>query len=263
MTLRFQIDRGLIGDSGANNTRDTIKLSHAAAQSGADAVIVISPGYYSGALSRPALKQFFLDVQAASPLPVMIYNFPGASGGIDLDSQLISEIAREGSNICGVKLTCGAVGKLTRIGGATGTSDFDQYPRKSSTAPEFITLGGFADFLAPTVIAGRAHGAIMGLGNIYPRSLVHLLELSLKAKETKSWEDLEKAVALQDLVAEADSSFIKPGIAGNKWWLHKHNGYNNARVRRPLLDYTLEQGAALQKDAALIKLFEIENSLAK
>lgn len=30
---------------------------------------------------------------------------PGAAGGIDMDSDLIIEIAKEGSNICGVKLT--------------------------------------------------------------------------------------------------------------------------------------------------------------
>jgi dihydrodipicolinate synthase/N-acetylneuraminate lyase len=249
--------------SGANNTRDTIKLCNKASEAGADAAIVIAPGYYSGALAKPALKQFFLDVQAASPIPVMIYNFPAASGGIDLDSQLISEVAREGSNICGVKLTCGAVGKLTRITAATATADFEQYPRKSASAPTFVTLGGFADFLAPTVAGGRAHGAIMGLGNIYPRSLVHLLELSLRAKETQSFADLQKAVELQDLVAGADDSFAKAGIAGTKWWLHKHDGYPNGRVRRPLLDFAADKGAALEKDEAVLKLMAVEKSLAK
>jgi len=38
-----------------------------------------------------------------------LYSFrtadPGASGGIDLDSDLISELAIECPNICGVKLT--------------------------------------------------------------------------------------------------------------------------------------------------------------
>lgn len=32
---------------------------------------------------------------------------PGASGGIDLDSELITEIAKEARNTIGVKLTCG------------------------------------------------------------------------------------------------------------------------------------------------------------
>jgi len=259
----FELEIEWLTNSGANNTRDTITLCKKASEAGADVAIVITPGYFSFGLSRPAHKQFFLDVAAASPIPIMIYNFPAASGGIDLDSQLISELARESPNICGVKLTCGAVGKLTRITAATATSDFKQYPRQSKVAPEFVTLGGFADFLAPTVAGGRAHGAIMGLGNIYPRSLVHLLELSLRAKETESFADLRKAIELQDLVAGADESFAKAGIPGTKWWLHKHDGYTNGRVRRPMLDFSEEKGAALEKDEAVVRLMEVEKSLAK
>jgi len=35
----------------------------------------------------------------------MMYNFPAVSGGIDLDSDLIIEVAKAAPNICGVKLT--------------------------------------------------------------------------------------------------------------------------------------------------------------
>ncbi len=35
----------------------------------------------------------------------MLSTDPGASGGIDLDSDLITELAEECSNLCGVKLT--------------------------------------------------------------------------------------------------------------------------------------------------------------
>lgn len=34
----------------------------------------------------------------------------------------------------------------------------------------FLTLGGFADFILPSVLGGKAHGAIMGLANVYPVS---------------------------------------------------------------------------------------------
>lgn len=61
-------------------------------------MIVIPPGYFSGAMTKPALKQFFLDVEAASPLPVMMYNYPGAAGGVDMDSDLVGDIAREGES---------------------------------------------------------------------------------------------------------------------------------------------------------------------
>lgn len=227
-------------------------------------VIVISPGYYAGALPKPALKQFFLEVQAASPLPVMIYNYPGASGGLDLDSDVIAEIAKEGSNICGVKLTCGAVGKLTRITAATATPGFDAYTRKSKAAPQFITLGGFADFMLPSVLGGRAHGAIMGLGNVYPRALSKLFQMSYKlaTDANPSKAELSKALELQDLASGADAAFGRAGIAGTKWWLHKYANYPNGRVRRPLLDFDEAKGEALAKDEAVIKFLEAEKALA-
>ena len=184
----------------------------------------------------------------------MMYNFPGASGGIDLDSDLVTEIAREAPNICGIKLTCGAVGKLTRITANTATSKFADYPRKSSTAPDFVTLGGFADFLLPTVLASRAHGAIMGLGNVYPKALARLFELASKG-------ELEKALVLQDLASATDAAFVKTGIAGTKWFLQKYHGYPTCRMRRPLLEFDPVKGAELEKNPDVMKFLEIENSL--
>ena len=184
----------------------------------------------------------------------MMYNYPGASGGIDLDSELVSEIAREAPNICGIKLTCGAVGKLTRITANTATSKFSDYPRKSQSAPDFVTLGGFADFLLPTVVASRAHGAIMGLGNVFPKALSKLFELSAKG-------DIEKALVLQDLASATDAAFCKYGIAGTKWVLQKHHGYPNGRMRRPLLELEDSKGADLENDPDVIKFLKIENSL--
>lgn len=205
-------------------------------------------------MSKASLKTFFIDVAKASPIPVMMYNFPGATGGMDIDSDLVAEIAREAPNICGIKLTCGAVGKLTRITSSTAPAKFGDYPRQSKSTPDFITLGGFADFLLPTVVASRAHGAIMGLGNVYPKALARLFELSAKG-------DIEKALPLQDLASATDAAFVKVGIAGTKWWLAKHFGYPSDRMRRPLLEADEKAMAALEQDPDVIRFLEIENSL--
>ena len=45
-----------------------------AAEAGADFVIVITSGYFAGALGKKALKTFFVDVAEASPIPVILYN---------------------------------------------------------------------------------------------------------------------------------------------------------------------------------------------
>ncbi|TYJ54598.1 hypothetical protein B9479_004728 [Cryptococcus floricola] len=260
------VDTVVIAGTGANSTRATIALSKQAASAGADIVIVIPPGYFSGALSPLALKTFFAEVSSASPIPVLLYNYPSAAGGIDLSSDLVEEIAKASPNVCGIKLTCGAVGKLTRITAATTTSDFkDQYPRKDEQVnPGFLTLGGFADFLAPAVLGGRGHGAIMGLGNIYPRSIAKLFQLSLSiaTSPSPSAADLKSVLALQDLVSGADASFAKAGIAGTKWYLQKHKGFPSARLRHPLLEFTEEQGALLEKDEAVARLMQVEKKLA-
>jgi dihydrodipicolinate synthase/N-acetylneuraminate lyase len=193
----------------------------------------------------------------------MIYNYPGAAGGIDMDSDTIVEIARENANICGVKLTCGAVGKLTRIGAGV-TNLNKQLPRAAAVAPEFIVLGGFADFLLPTIAGGRAHGAIMGLANVYPRAIRRLFDLSLALQANPEKEALAEALRLQDLCAGADAALARAGIPGTKAWLKTHNNYGgSARVRRPLLEFPDDAAAALEKDEVVQAFYAVEQGLAK
>ena len=69
-------DVPIIAGTGAGSTRETILLSQAAAEAGADYVIVICSGYFAGALAgnRKALKAFWSEVSEKSPIPVLIYN---------------------------------------------------------------------------------------------------------------------------------------------------------------------------------------------
>lgn len=69
-------DVPIIAGTGTGSTRETIVLCNEAAGAGADAVIVITSGYFAGALApdRNALKAFFAEVAEKSPLPVIIYN---------------------------------------------------------------------------------------------------------------------------------------------------------------------------------------------
>ncbi|CAK5276165.1 unnamed protein product [Mycena citricolor] len=251
----------LIVGTGAASTRETIQLTKEAAAAGADYSIVIASGYFAGAWGNnpAALKAFFAEVAEASPIPVMIYNYPGASGGIDLDSDLIVELARDCPNICGVKLTCGNVGKLTRIASAvSGASDFSsKYPRKTATAP-FLVLGGFIDFLTPSAFAS-AHGAITGLGNVAPHAIKKLFDLSEKA--TTDLSVLPEALRLQGIIARADYTIAKASIAGTKFLLQKLHGYGGT-TRKPLPPFSEAAGKALwnHPDTQAVVALERESS---
>ncbi|KAI0797959.1 dihydrodipicolinate synthetase [Abortiporus biennis] len=225
-------DVPIVAGTGTGSTRETVELCKEAAEAGADAVIVITSGYFAGVLApnKEALKAFYAEVAEKSPLPVIIYNYPGASGGIDLDSDLITELATEYSNLVGVKLTCGNVGKLTRICATVSEQSFiSSHPRSNSTGP-FLVLGGFIDFLVPSVYA-NGHGAITGLANVAPYTLAKLFELTEASLKEPSL--LPEAQRLQGIVARADFTIAKASVAGTKALLEKLYGYGGL-PRKPL-----------------------------
>jgi 4-hydroxy-2-oxoglutarate aldolase len=69
-------DLPIIAGAGGGSTRETVALCEEVAAAGADAAIVITPGYFAGVLAnhRRALKEFFAEVAGRSPVPVIIYN---------------------------------------------------------------------------------------------------------------------------------------------------------------------------------------------
>ena len=66
----------IIVGAGGGSTRETVVLCEEVAAAGADAAIVITPGYFSGILAnhRQALKEYFVEVARKSPVPVLVYN---------------------------------------------------------------------------------------------------------------------------------------------------------------------------------------------
>jgi len=70
------LDVPIIVGAGGGSTRETIALCEEVGAAGADAAIVITPGYFAGVLAdhRPALKEYFTEVAGKSPVPVLIYN---------------------------------------------------------------------------------------------------------------------------------------------------------------------------------------------
>lgn len=113
----------IIAGIGAGSTRETVELAHEAAAAGADYGMAIISGYFAGALAgdKQALKGYWQEISEKSPIPVLIYNCeqhrllalvqfqflsdPAASGGINLDSDIITELAIQCPNLAGVKLT--------------------------------------------------------------------------------------------------------------------------------------------------------------
>ncbi|KAM0756083.1 dihydrodipicolinate synthase [Meredithblackwellia eburnea MCA 4105] len=202
----------LVG-TGTGSAHQTIKLCKDAKEAGADYAIVIAPGYFSFAIgkNRAALKAFFIDVLDKSPIPVMIYNFPGAAAGIDLDSDFLEELA-EHPNCFGAKLTCAGIGKGHRLAAYTQTEAY------LARHGPFQVLPGFSDYLLPALVS-RQTGCITGTGNIIPKTIVKLYNTSVKAIASGDAKDWAEALKLQDIVSSADWTVVKAGIQGTKYAL--------------------------------------------
>lgn len=196
-------DFPLMAGVGAHSTKQTLELAHDAAAAGANYLLVLPPAYFGKATSMNVVKRFFAEVAAKAPLPIVVYNFPGVCNGVDMDSDTITAITRDSaaaspngkSNIVGVKLTCGSVGKITRLAA--------QLP-----ASEFATFGGQSDFLIGGLAAGSA-GCIAAFANVFPKLAARVYALHRKGQA-------EEALRLQRVAALAESP-IKSGIASTKF----------------------------------------------
>ncbi|OAQ60319.1 dihydrodipicolinate synthetase family protein [Pochonia chlamydosporia 170] len=187
---------------GAHSTKQTLELAEDAAKAGADYLLVLPPAYFGKATTMATVKRFFARVAAEASLPVVIYNFPGVCNGVDIDSDTMTAIVRESaksndgvSRVVGVKLTCGSVGKITRLAAQHRPEDFSIF-------------GGQSDFLIGGLAAGSA-GCIAAFANVCPRLTAEIYKLYTSG-------DHQKAMQLQQLAALAESP-CKSGIATTKF----------------------------------------------
>ena len=233
----------IIVGCGAQSTREAIELCLEARETGGDYALVLPPSYYKGLVSQEALLDFFNDVADASPIPILIYNFPAAAGGIDLTSDTISLLAKH-ENIVGCKLTCGNTGKLARIASATNSAT----PANPNSG--FMCMGGSADFTLQTLVVGGS-GVIGGLGNVAPKACVRLVKLWSEGK-------IAEAQKMQAVVARGDWAAISGGIVGTKAALEAWFGYGGVG-RKPLPKASKEEEAKWKE--AFREMVALERSL--
>ena len=236
-------DLPVIVGCGSQSTRETVELCREALQAGGDYALVLPPSYYKPMYAKGSLVEFFQDVADRSPIPILIYNYPGAVAGIDLDSDVITKLAKH-PNIVGCKLTCGNTGKLGRIATAVDAAT------PSDNGSGFMCMGGSADFTLQTLVVGGS-GVICGLGNVSPKACVKVIDLYARGKTVE-------AKKLQAVVARGDWAAISGGIVGTKSALQTYYGYGGY-ARKPLPRPTKQDAA--EHASAFKELVVLEKSL--
>jgi 4-hydroxy-tetrahydrodipicolinate synthase len=199
----------VIAGAGSNNTAEAIELSRHAEQSGADAVLVVTP-YYNKP-TQEGLYQHFKAVNDAIGIPIIIYNIPPRSV-VDMSVDTMKRLF-ELANIVGVKDATGDVGRVSR--------------QRHAMGPEFIQLSG-EDMTALAAMAAGGHGCISVTANIAPAPCAELMEATFKG-------DWNHALKIQDRLAPLHAAiFAEPGVNGAKYALSLL-GRARAETRLPLL----------------------------
>ncbi|KAI0167001.1 aldolase [Hypoxylon sp. FL1284] len=225
------------------SVKGTIELCKQSEAAGGDYVLLLPPSYFRAQMDEEAIVGYFTSVADRSPLPIVIYNYPGAVAGIDLDSDVLIKLA-EHPNIIGTKFTCGSTGKLTRVALATKAKT------PSSEGSGYMAFGGICDFTVQTLVSGGS-GIIAGGANVMPKLCVQVWNLYAEGKT-------EEAIALQKVLSRGDWFLTKAAIAGTKQAIQTYFGYGGY-PRRPLK--RLEKAKVASIAEGIREAMEVEESL--
>ncbi len=103
----------MIAGTGIESASETLRLTEYAATLGYDIAMVRTPHYYKNQMKPANTLAFYRFVADRSPLPVIIYNFPQATG-YDMPAEVVIELA-DHPNLIGIKESCGDVEKVRNM----------------------------------------------------------------------------------------------------------------------------------------------------
>ncbi|KAJ5293812.1 hypothetical protein PENANT_c002G00931 [Penicillium antarcticum] len=235
----------VIAGASENSIRGTIDLCKEVSAAGGEYVLIVPPSYYRYAVGNDeTLYEYFTAVANGSPIPLILYNYPGAVAGIDMDSDLIIRISQH-PNIVGTKFTCANTGKLTRVASALGaitpSSPLAPAQRTATVSkPDakhpYVAFGGIADFSLQTLVSGGS-AILAGGANVLPRLCVRIFTLWSEGR-------LTEAIEAQAQLSAADWVLTKAAIPGTKGAIQSYYGYGGF-PRRPLARLSEEQTKAV------------------
>ena len=144
--------------TGAETTREAVRLTRMAEKEGADGVSVITPYFVSP--TQQEIYDHYRRIAEATALPVVLYNNPGTCGGVKIDVDTVARLSQV-PNILGIKDSSGDL------------QNTNEYVR---VLPErFAVMQGRDTLIFPSLVMG-ARGAVPATGNIAPRLVVEIYE---------------------------------------------------------------------------------------
>lgn len=176
----------LVAGIGGNDTQEVVTALQSFDLTGYDAILSVSP-YYNKP-NQEGIFQHYKLIDAASPLPIIMYNVPGRTGqNMAAATQL--RIATECKNIFATKEASG---------------NFDQIMQLIKSKPkDFMVINGDDGITLPMIACG-ADGVISVVANAYPKDFSEMVRQCLNG-------DFENAKTLHYKYTDIINSMFEEG----------------------------------------------------
>ena len=198
----------VIAGAGSNSTAEAIELTRHAKDTGADAVLAVTP-YYNRP-SQEGLYRHYAAIAEAVDIPIVVYNVPSRTS-VDIANDTLARLSQL-PNIIGIK---DASGDLVRAS-----------LQRLVCGPDWVMLCG-DDPLALGYIAHGGHGCISVTSNVAPQACAAFYNAALSG-------DWTAALAAQDrLVRLHKALFLDASPSPTKFAL-AHLGLCADEVRLPI-----------------------------
>lgn len=220
----------LLAGTGVESVRETVMLTNRAAGMGYRGAMVRTPHYYKNLINRgDAQALYFRSVADQAKIPLMIYNWPQATG-VDIPAETVAALS-EHPNIIAIKESSGNLEKVMQM--------------LRDVKAGFQVLVGSAPTLAPSFAVG-AVGAVLAYANAAPYSTVAIWEAH-RQREPEAAMDWQRRISRAAVLVTS-----KYGIPGLKYAMDL-NGYYGGPPRLPLTPVGPQAKAEIEEAFADLK----------
>lgn len=180
----------MIAGTGIESAHETLALTEYAAEIGYDVAMIRTPHYYKKQMLPANLLAFYRTVADRSALPIIIYNFPQATG-YDMPAEIVIELAGH-PNIVGIKESSGNLDKVkAMVKGthqvkrqATVTETFDAVTPRMLKAAAEESAKQSRELVTVAALAGSAdEGRAAGPSSSVPSSSAVSVVGKLKTRQ--------------------------------------------------------------------------------
>lgn len=202
----------IVAGCGRESAHATVAFIRKIHSAGLDFAFVLTPHYYKKFMTKEALRQYFLSVADASPVPVVIYNAPKFAAGLEVPAELLREFSGH-ENIVGMK--------------NSSDTPISHYMKYLDASDDFVLLTGNIGMLYPGLMQG-AVGGVLSTATWLPEYCCRLFLLIAQ-------NDMKKAKALYDFIVDVSTKTAgRYGVAGVKYGMELR-GFLGGELRLPLL----------------------------